>query len=217
MAPAANHSRELTQADLDRIVQEGRDQHFRKYLAETDQTMTDALARKYGHVVPPSRLEAVLAMPSQFEEREPFDKSLASTGDKPSEGGRTLGYSRFDAEPAHVAMDHLKIPKTIAHERLHQLSDPKAREKLGAALYEGMTEDMAIDAIGSDLPKGVDECYRAERAVAREMRELAGHKAVEQAYFAGDTMELRRRLDQKLGPGGMEKLQRQIADLVGDS
>jgi hypothetical protein len=46
------------------------------------------------------------------------------------------------------------------------------------------------------------------------MRDIAGDSAVERAYFAGDTTELRQRLDERLGPGGLERLQRQIKDLT---
>jgi hypothetical protein len=152
-------------------------------------------------------------MPTQFDDREAFDRSLAKAGSKPIDGGRVLGYSRFDAEPAHVAVDHLEIPKTIAHERLHQLSDPKALKELGSPLYEGVTEDLAIDAVGAESDRADQRCYPVERAIAKEAREIAGDDAVERAYFAGDATELRRRLDQQLGPGGLERLQRQIEDL----
>jgi hypothetical protein len=155
----------------------------------------------------------MLALPTQFEEREAFDRSLAKAASKPIDGGRVLGYSRFDAEAAHVAVDHLEIPKTIAHERLHQLSDPKAPKELGRPLYEGVTEDLAIDIIGAESSQPSQRCYPVERALAKEAREIAGDDAVERAYFAGDAGELRRRLDQQLGPGGLERLQRQIDDL----
>lgn len=214
MTDTSDNVRELTQADLDRAVDEGRDLHLQKYLAETDQALVNALAEKYRDVVPPSRIEAVLALPTHFEDREQFDQALGAAGGKPGEGARVLGYSRFDTEQAHVAMDHLEIPKTIAHERLHQLSDPRAVEALGQPLYEGMTEDMAIEAIGSESPAGMDRCYPAERAVAHEMRDLVGNDAVERAYFAGDASELRQRLDEQLGPGGIERLQHQITELA---
>ena len=214
MSDSRDNPREWTHADIDRAVEDGRDSHLQKYLAETDQVLTNALAEKYRDVVPASRIEAILALPTQFEGREKFDQDLGMAGGKPGEGTRVLGYSRFDTEQAHVALDHLEIPKTIAHERLHQLSDPRAIEDLGQALYEGLTEDMAIDAIGSESPSGLDRCYPAERAVAHEMRDLAGSDAVERAYFGGDSAALRQRLDERLGPGGMERLQRQIAELA---
>jgi len=214
MSDTHDNTREMAQADLDRLVESGRDIHLHKYLAETDQALTNALAEKYRDVVPPSRIEAILALPTQFEGRERFDQALGKAGGKPGEGTRVLGYSRFDTEQAHVATDHLEIPKTIAHERLHQLSDPRAVEALGQPLYEGVTEDLAIDAIGSESPPGLDRCYPTERAVAHEMRDLAGSDAVERAYFAGDSSELRQRLDERLGPGGMERIQHQITELT---
>lgn len=214
MSDSSDHPRELAQADIDRMVEEGWDIHLQKYLSETDQALTNALAEKYRDVVPASRIETIRSLPTQFENREQFDRGLGTADDKPGERTRVLGYSRFDTEPAHVAVDHLEIPKTIAHERLHQLSDPRAIETLGRPLYEGMTEDMAIDAIGTESPAGWAQCYPTERAVAHEMRDLAGKDAVERAYFKGDSTELRERLDKRLGPGGMERLQQQITDLV---
>src|SRR5205823_1165725 len=153
------------------------------------------LAERYGSIVPAQRLEAMLLMPTKFEEREQFERSLADAGGKVNAGRRVLGYSRFDTECAHVATDHLEIPKTIAHERLHQLSDPKARQELGQSLYEGVTEDLAVDTIGSESDRARRSDYGVERAVAHEMREVAGEDAVEQAYFSGDTQDLRRRLN----------------------
>jgi len=213
MANDTDKTSELTQEELDRIVETGREAHFRKYLAETDETLTADLSRKYHDAVPPARIEAMLAMPTQFDDREAFDRALAKAGPGPMDGGRVVGYSRFDTEPAHVAVDHLEIPKTIAHERLHQLSDPNAPNELGGALYEGVTEDLAIDAIGAESDQPSQRCYPVERSLAKEAREIAGDDAVERAYFAGDASELRRRLDQQLGPGGLERLQQQIVDL----
>lgn len=214
MNDSRDNPQEVTHADIDLAVEEGRDRHIQKYLAETDQALSSALAEKYRDAVPASRIEAILALPTQFEDREKFDQALEEAGGKPGEGTRVLGFSRFDTGRAHVALDHLEIPKTIAHERLHQLSDPRAVKDLGQPLYEGLTEDLAIDAIGSESPPGLDRCYPAERTVAHEMRDLAGSDAVERAYFGGDSTELRQRLDERLGPGGMERLQRQIADLA---
>ena len=215
MSQSNDQPPELTESDLDHIVEAGRETHFRKYLADTDEMLSSALAAKYGNVVPPARIESALSMPTEFDDRDQFDQALAKAGGKPGEGARVLGYSRFDAEQPHVAVDHLEIPKTIAHERLHQLSDPQSAKELGRSLYEGVTEDLAIDAIGTESPSGMNRCYPTERAVAHEMRELAGTDAVEQAYFAGDSTELRRRLDEKLGSGGLERLQRQIGELTG--
>jgi len=214
MSNTTDHPRELSQADLDRLVDEGRDVHLGKYLAETDQSLANALAEKYQLVVPSSRIEMMLSLPTEFEDRERFDQALTPAGGEPKEGERVLGYSRFDTEPAHVAVDHLEIPKTIAHERLHQLSDPRSLKELGQSLYEGVTEDLAIVAIGAESPITANRCYPVERAIAREMRDLAGSDAVEQAYFLGDSTELRRRLDERLGPDGLERLQRQITELT---
>lgn len=216
MSRSSDTPRELTQVELDRLVEDGQDSHIQKYLAETDHAITKSLVEKYRDVVPASRAEAVLALPVQFEGREQFEQSLADAGGQPGEEARVLGYSRFDAERAHVATDHLEIPKTVAHERLHQLSNPRAVDGLGRPLYEGVTEDLAIDTIGTESPRDMERCYPTERAIAHEMRDMAGSDAVERAYFTGDTTELRKRLDEQLGSGGLERLQRQIAELTKD-
>lgn len=213
MSEAVDRPLEFPEADLDHMVEAARAAHFRKYLAETDEMLTTQLAEKYRGLVPAKRIEAMLSMPTRFEDRETFDRSLAESEGATDSQARVLGYSRFDLEPAHVAMDHLEIPKTIAHERLHQLSDPNAVRELGLPLYEGVTEDLAVEAIGMDSGRSVEKCYSAERAIAHDLREITGDRAVEQAYFVGNTIELRRRLDEQMGPGGLKRLQQQILDL----
>jgi phosphoglycolate phosphatase-like HAD superfamily hydrolase len=93
MSKSSDSPHELTQAELDHVVEEGRDEHLRRYLAETDQALTKELAEKYRDVVPASRIESVLALPTQFENREQFDQALTDAGGKPGEGARVLGYS----------------------------------------------------------------------------------------------------------------------------
>ena len=133
----------------EQIAEAGRECHFQKYLRETDQGIVDSLSQRYRHVALPERIKALTDLPTQFEERDRFDQSLRVAGGEPPPSGRVLGFSRYGSESAHVAVDHLQIPKTIAHERLHQLSDPYAPEILGRRLYEGMTEVLAREEIGT--------------------------------------------------------------------
>ena len=123
-----------------------------------------------------------------------------------------LGFSRGTAESAHIALDHAEIPKTVYHERLHQLSKPGVEQELGRALDEGITEDLAVESLGTNGHRPMNECYPHERAIAHQIRERCGDTAVEHAYFQGDTGELRRCLDRTLGAPGLERLQALLDD-----
>ncbi len=186
---------------------------YEHYLRETDEAAVKALAERYEHVVPPERIEAMRNLPTAFEDRAAFDKSLEQNSHyQPKPDERVLGYAKGSVEPAHVATDHLEIPKTIYHERLHQLQHPDAAIKLGSQLTEGITEDLAMDNLGTSESEPIDRCYPRARAVAHEMREQCGDGPVEKAYFEGDLGELRRCLDNRFGAPALERLRALIED-----
>jgi len=123
-------------------------------------------------------------------------------GRRPPEGKRVVGFAQGADEAAHVDMDDLQLEKTAIHERLHQLSDPRARETLGEKLHEG--------ELGREPNPELPQCYPQERATAQELRKMCGDDAVDRAYFAGDTRELRVCLEHRLGKDNLAKLEDKV-------
>ena len=199
-------SREISgRADLDRLEKQFEDR-LQQQLRETDQLYTERLCQRYRDLVPPERIRAMKDLPTAFEDRKHFEQSyVRAGGEQPAED--VVGFSRKTIEPAHVATDHIQMRKTIIHERLHQLSDPTAEQRLGTKLDEGITEDLAIKELGNDWNPDMPRSYPEERAMAHKVRELCGDRAVDRAYFQGDASELRSCLENRLGKAGLDKLE----------
>jgi hypothetical protein len=199
-------SREVSgRADLDRLDKQV-ENRLQQQLQETDRLYTERLCQRYRDLVPSERIRAVQDLPTAFEDRKHFEQSyLRATGEKPAEN--VVGFSRGPIEPAHVATDHLQMRKTIIHERLHQLSDPGASERLGRKLDEGITEDLAIKELGNEWNPELPRSYPEERVMAHKVRELCGDRAVDRAYFQGDARELRTCLDSRLGKDSLDKFE----------
>ena len=203
-------SREISgRADLERLEKQVEDR-MQQQLREADRLYTERLCQRYRDLVPPERIRAMKDLPTVFEDRKHFEQSyLRAAGEKPAEN--VVGFSDRTREPAHVATDHLQMRKTIIHERLHQLSDSHAVERLGRGLDEGITEDLAIKELGNEWNPELPRSYPEERAMAYKIRELCGDRAVDRAILGGDTSELRVCLDDRLGKGSLDKL-KDLAD-----
>jgi len=193
-------------------VESGREYHLRKYLRETDQAFAKNLAQRYREVVPSDHIKKMEELPTRFEDRKGFDRSYRKAGgEMPGADAKVLGFSRQALESAHVATDHLEVSRTIMHERIHQLADPRSRVLLGKKFHEGVTEDLAIENVGTKPVR--EPAYPKETRLAREVRNICGNRAIEKAYFQGDTRELRSCLDRIVGPGGLERIRNLAADL----
>ncbi len=203
-------SREISgRTDLDHLEKQFEDR-LQNQLRETDRLYTERLCQRYRDLVPQERIRAMKDLPTAFEDRKHFEQSYArAVGEKPADN--VVGFSRKTIEPAHVATDHLQMRKTIIHERLHQLSDPAAEQRLGREFAEGITEDLAIKELGHEWNPELPRSYPTERTTAHKVRELCGDRAVDRAYFQGDASELRCCLDRHLGTGNLEKL-KEMAD-----
>jgi hypothetical protein len=183
------------------------EERIQQRLRDIDRFHTERLCERYRHLVPPERIQKVKDLPTVFEDRKAFERSYAQAdGRKPPEGHQVAGFSRYTLEPAHVDMDNPQLRKNAVHERVHQLSDPRARELLGEKVHEGITEDVAIKELGEEPNAELPRSYSQERATARKLRELCGDGAVDRAYFQGDARELRSCLEHRLGKGNLEKL-----------
>jgi hypothetical protein len=185
---------------------------IRTYLTDVDKAACDTLRERYGDIVPPERMRAMEEAPSQFDSPREFHKAFRSeTGERADAG--VVGFTKSGTS-AHISTKSLEsVPGTVLHERLHQLSDPKAEKILGHDLYEGMTEDLALKSLGREPEVGDPIAYPADRARAHELRKAVGSEIVDRAYFQGDAEPLRRALDEKLRHVQREQVQSRIKGL----
>lgn len=184
------------------------EERIQQRLRDIDRFHTERLCERYRHLVPAERIQRIKDLPTAFEERRDFERSCREARvPEPRDGSQVVGFSRYTVEPAHVDMDNPQLQKNAIHERVHQLSDPRARELLGEKVYEGVTEDLAIKELGEEPNSELPRSYPQERATARELRKLCGDNAVDQTYFGGDARELRSSLEHRLGKESLEKLE----------
>jgi len=122
-----------------------------------------------------------------------------------------LGFSSDLQVPANVSTESPRqLPEITMHERLHQLSDPRAAELLGTQRYEGVTQDLTLKALGQEPAIGEATGYPEQRALAHKLRKLCGDGAIEKVYFQGDPTELKACLERNLGNGGVERLRKKL-------
>ncbi|MCG3148938.1 MAG: hypothetical protein PCFJNLEI_02390 [Verrucomicrobiae bacterium] len=170
---------------------------LRTYFQDVDEQTVKVLTEKYGHLVPPDRLQTMANQPTSFETSPEFAKAFKAEAGVPPEAG-VVGYTER-GRPAHVSTEDMaSVPETTVHERLHQLSDARAPEIFGPKLYEGVTEDLAIETVGREPSPGDPVAYPEERASAHLLREKVGNDAVEEAYFRGDSAKLTERLNDSI-------------------
>lgn len=202
------HQNEISRARRPESLQKECDQILQNHYKEVDRFHVERLSQRYHDLVPADRIRAVKDLPTAFEDRKHFEQSGQKAGVEivDSHNNRTVGFSRRTLEPAHVDIDCPQWRKTAIHERLHQLSDPGSDQLLGKGMNEGVTEDLAIKEMGQDWNPELPRSYPRERAAAHKLRELCGDRAVDRAYFQGDTHELRVCLDERLGKGNLDKL-----------
>ena len=200
----------LDRRKTERLDAEGKalEAQMQQRLRDLDRFHTERLCERYRHLVPADRIQKVKDLPTAFEERRDFERSYErAAGRRLPEGKRVTGFAQGPDEAAHVDIDDLQLEKTAIHERLHQLSDPRAMEVLGEKMHEGITEDLAIKELGRQPNPELPRSYPQERAAAQELRKMCGDDAVDRAYFAGDTRELRRCLEHRLGKGNLDRLE----------
>lgn len=179
-------------------LERSRREHLESYLRQVDRSAMDELENRYGHLVPEPLMRGVREQPLSLDDRAEFETALGVPSEN-ERGERYVGFSEGPNRPAHINLEHLQIPKTIYHERIHQLSHPAARRLLGDDLYEGLTEHYAIGGLGTETPEGQAISYGEQRADAQRLESVCGREALERAYFAGDDRELRAALERAMG------------------
>jgi hypothetical protein len=184
---------------------------LRTYFTDMDKAAVGAIGERFGKFIPAERLKAIPDLPTKFEgAREFCDSYRVETGHKAP--GGLAGFTRSDS-PAHVSVKEMScVPEVVLHERLHQLASPDAKRLLGGKLYEGMTQDLAIEVLGQEPQPGDLTGYPVERDRAHNLRTLVGSEAIRQVYFQGDAKPLRCALDRVMAEQPLAGIQDKIKE-----
>jgi hypothetical protein len=184
----------------------------RTYLTDMDKVAVEAIGERFGSFIPADRLKKVPDIASKFESSHELRKAYREeTGHKASD--RLAGFTTADS-PAQISVTNMScVPETILHERIHQLASPDAKRLFGDKLYEGMTQDLAIEVLGQEPQAGDLTGYPVERDRAHNVRKLLGTEAVCRAYFQGDAKALQTAIDRVMRERPLAGSQDKIREL----
>ena len=110
----------------------------------------------------------------------------------------------------YVDRNQVLLPRTLAHERLHQHQNEKFERALGSRLAEGTTEYLASQLYGDLGIPDLGKAYPEEQVVVGILTARAGDDVLARAYFHGDVGELRSIIDGDLGRGALETVARLV-------
>jgi hypothetical protein len=186
-------------------------QALSRVLTDLDRGTLRQIERRFGQHIPTERLSAARQAPTQFLSHEQYQERLTRVYPRLSAAERQQVVGDFTRRP-HVDRNQVLLPRTVAHERLHQLRDPRFRAQVGRGLDEGTTELLASRVSGDlgirDLPRG----YPAERRLVEMLEARVGEKPIAQAYFRGEVEPLRGLVDADLGRGAFDRVAQLMAE-----
>lgn len=185
MSELKRHDREIQKPAADRPET--------PFYREVDADTVEAIGQKFRDSIPPGRLEAMKNLPTQFDNREEFNRAYeVETGKKPE--SNVAGFAKGLDSSAHVVVENQsRVPEITAHERIHQAGHPNA-DRIFGNMYEGVTQDLTVKTQGFEIDDGT-AAYPREHRAAEKLREVCGDKPIEKAYFQGDGSDLKKCLE----------------------
>jgi len=172
---------------------------------ELDSSVTHTLERNFGRDIGEDRLREAREHSTKFQNHIEYQNGLKAAYHDLAEGDseNIVGDLR-DGLDRHVDAEQPELPRTVAHEQLHQLSNGIFRHEFGKRIDEGTTEHLSREAIPGlhirDLPEGYPD---EERFVG--MLEARVGPTLAHAYLSGDLGPMRKEFDAQLGDGALEQ------------
>lgn len=185
----------------------------------------DTLARiegRYGKLIDPARLSAARRTPTKFMEHDRYQRQLRrnypSLG---SDRSANIKGNHLDGK-TYVDRNQVTLPRTVAHERLHQVSHPLFRSWFGPRINEGATTYLAgrirgdgalrVQNVRKDLSvERTPQTYPQERRIVDLMAARAGEKRIARAYFQGEpARDLVRDIDRQLGKDTLARVVKHV-------
>lgn len=182
---------------------------LQRHLEQLDRRILERLERRFGEYIPKEKLERAKEQKPYFHKHKEYLEHLKREhGYEPKEGERVLG--DYCSGEIHIDREHQLVPKTLAHERLHQLRDKRFEEFCGKRLHEGLTEYLAREISPDPQIRDLGDSYPEERRLVEMLSARAGDEALARAYFQGDWQLLERRVEGDLGEGALEEIVRAV-------
>jgi hypothetical protein len=183
-----------------------------KVWKDLDAKTLRSIERRYGVHIIEERLISAKNTPRRIVDRATFERQLREVKPSLSEESRQsiLGY--YYDQRIEINGNHVQLPLTMAHERLHQLAHPRFSSTLGSGFDEGVTESFAREIFSDMGLRDAPAIYVAERRAVDMLMARVGEEPLARAYFRGEMNALRNRLDADLGEGTFLKLSRALRE-----
>jgi len=195
----ARQREHFEQKKLREIACEKEARELREYLREMDRRVTDSIQRHFGDHVSTTKIEHVRRTPAEFVSTQQYERHLDRLGIKYENNKRILG--DISGDRVIIDQNHYLVPRTLTHERLHQLSHPLYESMLGENMYEGTTEYLSGKVYGDLYIADAGKCYPQQVRIIEMLQARVGDDTISRAYFTGDWTGLKDRVDQQLGDG----------------
>lgn len=178
---------------------------LRSELNKLDAKTLRLLEQRYGQFIPADLLAKARARPARFLDRNAYQRKL--TSDYPSvPPAQRIAVVGHQKKGVYVDRNQVLVPRTLAHERIHELSNIGYRLRTGKRMNEGTTEFLAGRVYGQLGIRNMPVGYPEQRRVVEMLASRVGEKRVAQAYFSGKVIPLQRRLDRQLGAGAFDRV-----------
>lgn len=177
---------------------------------QLDNNTLSRINNRYGSYISPKRMQHARSTGTQFQDRARYQQQLGRSYPNMDAKGRSSVLGNYINGKTYVDKNRPLLPRTLAHERMHQLSHPGIRYQGGRKLDEGMTEHFS-GKIYKDLHlKDIPAAYPKEQRIVQMMNARLGEKPLARAYFSGEVGSLRKQLDSQLGAGAFKNVRRAL-------
>jgi hypothetical protein len=209
-AMARGAARSVTKS-LGRTTAQTEARALSRVLADLDRRTLAQIERRFGQNLSAEQLRSARQAPTQFLPHDRYQRRLREVYPGLSAYERQQVVGDFTRRP-HVDRNQVLLPRTIAHERVHQLRDPRFRGQVGRGLDEGTTEYLASKVHGDLGIRNLPQGYPAEKRVVQMLSARVGDEQIAKAYFKGEVEALRRSVDGQLGTGAFDKVAKLTAE-----
>ncbi len=189
-------TRALTQAEKHALEKE---------LLDLDHKTLARIESRYGQHISPAQLRAANSCKTCFLDKRQYDEHLRKAYPQLSAKERADIVGDYLKRP-YVNHNRADMPRTLAHERLHQLSNDGRGKPFGGRFGEGITEHFSSRIYGDLGIRGAPAAYVNERRVIQKIQARVGEAPIARAYFRGDTRQLQQALDRQLGKGAFTNI-----------
>jgi hypothetical protein len=197
------HLESLEKREMMEISEREEELAMQRHLRELDCSTLDDIERRFGQYIPQGRLERLRQKPACFLRHQEYEEHLRQRGIEVGENESVLG----DANGrVYVDREHILVPKTLAHERLHQLSDRLYQGMLGKEIDEGTTEHFASYLRGDLHIADMGKCYPEQQKLVEMLSSRVGDNTIARAYFQGDWIGLKEDVNRQLGDGALAEI-----------